>query len=272
MVFDTHMHDRALQLLRLENDLRRAVERQEFLVYYQPIVSLDMGRIAGFEALVRWRHPERGMVSPADFVPIAEETGLILPLGYWVLRESCRQIRAWQEAFPQYPPLFISVNLSGRQFTQPGLVECIEQVLSETGLEGGSLRLEITESVLIENADMVTKLLERLRSQRIHLCIDDFGTGYSSLSYLHRFPVNVLKIDRSFINKMGAEDENSEIVRTIVSLAHNLGVDVTAEGVESEAQLVKLWALQCEYAQGHFFSTALSSEAAEALLAAAPRW
>ncbi len=272
VVFDTHMHDRALQLLRLENDLRRAIERQEFLVYYQPIVSLDMGRIAGFEALVRWRHPERGMVSPADFVPIAEETGLILPLGYWVLRESCRQIRAWQEAFPQYPPLFISVNLSGRQFTQPGLVECIEQVLSETGLEGGSLRLEITESVLIENADMVTKLLERLRSQRIHLCIDDFGTGYSSLSYLHRFPVNVLKIDRSFINKMGAEDENSEIVRTIVSLAHNLGVDVTAEGVETEAQLVKLWALQCEYAQGHFFSAALSHEAAEALLAAAPRW
>ncbi len=290
VVFDSAMHKHALALLQLENDLRRAVQSEklqvkseekeipissflcEFLLHYQPIVALDTGRIAGFEALVRWQHPERGLISPAEFIPVAEETGLIVPLGAWVLLEACRQLHHWQERFPFARDLTMTVNLSGKQLSQPHLLAQIDEILQQTGINPLCLKLEITESVLMENAAAATEVLEQLRNRNIGLCIDDFGTGYSSLSYLHRFPINTLKIDRSFVSEMAGDDENSEIVRAIVTLAHNLGMYVVAEGVETEKQLVQLWAQQCEYGQGYFFSKPLPSEAAEALMVSEPQW
>jgi diguanylate cyclase (GGDEF)-like protein len=265
-IFDAVMHARAVARLQLENDLRRAVERFELLVHYQPIVSLENNRIAGFEALVRWPHPQQGFVSPTDFISIAEETGLILELGRQVLHASCRQMRAWQLASPDQKPLSISVNLSGKQFTQPNLIEQIKHILQETQLDPRCLKLEITESVVMENAEIAKSMLMQLRALGVKLSIDDFGTGYSSLSYLHRFPVNTLKIDRSFISNMSAGDENTEIVRTITTLANNLGMDVVAEGVETEKQLAQLKEMRCEYGQGYLFSRPLTVEAATQLL------
>ena len=267
-LFDTAMHARAVALLQLENDLRRAIERQEFCIYYQPIIALETNTLAGFEALVRWHHPERGFVSPSEFIGVAEETGLIVDIGQWVLRESCRQMRQWQGQFPASRPLIISVNLSGKQFTQPDLIEQIKQILQETGLDAHSLKLEITESVVMENAETASTMLMQLRALGAHLSIDDFGTGYSSLSYLHRFPVNTLKIDRSFINRMSASGENSEIVRAIITLAFNLGMEVIAEGVETEAQLSQLKALNCDYGQGYLFSRPVDAETARTIVAA----
>ena len=271
-VFDTAMHERTVALLQLENDLQRAVKRQEFQVYYQPIIDLDTRRITGFEALVRWKNSEGGFISPAEFIPVAEKTGLILPIGTLVLRQSCAQLQVWQQRFTTYPPLTMSVNISGKQLSDPGFLEQVNQILRATPLEAGSLKLEITESVLMEDAPAAATVLEQLRSQYIQLCIDDFGTGYSSLSYLQRFPVGMLKIDRSFIAQLGVSEENSEIVRAIVMLANNLGLYVTAEGVETEEQLVHLWALECNYAQGYFFSKPLDSERATALLVQSPQW
>ena len=265
-LFDAVMHARAVARLQLENDLRRAVGREEMMVYYQPIVALDTGKLAGFEALVRWQHPQRGFVSPSDFIAIAEETGLIVELGRLVLQEACRQMRAWQLAHPLRKGLSISVNLSGKQFTQPNLIDQIKEILLETGLDPHSLKLEITESVVMENAEIAKSMLMQLRSLGVKLSIDDFGTGYSSLSYLHRFPVNTLKIDRSFIGDMSLGDENMEIVRTIMTLASNLGMDVVAEGVETEKQLAQLKEMKCEYGQGYLFSRALDAGAASALL------
>jgi diguanylate cyclase (GGDEF)-like protein len=265
-IFDAVMHARAVARLQLENDLRRAAERQELLVHYQPIVSLETNRLAGFEALARWRHPRRGFVSPADFISIAEETGLIVELGQWVLRESCCQMRAWQLENPRHKTLTISVNLSGKQFTQPNLIEQIRETLEETGLDPRCLKLEITESVVMENAEIAKSMLMQLRALGVKLSIDDFGTGYSSLSYLHRFPVNTLKIDRSFISSMSVGDENMEIVRTILTLANNLGMDVVAEGVETGKQLAQLKEMRCEYGQGYLFSKPLSVETASLLL------
>jgi diguanylate cyclase (GGDEF)-like protein/PAS domain S-box-containing protein len=267
-VFDIAMHAGAIALLQLETDLRRAIERQEFRVHYQPIVSLKSGRINGFEALVRWQHPDRGLVSPIEFIPVAEETGLIVAIGLWVLREACRQMHEWQVQFPANPPLTISVNISGKQFLQPDLSEQIKQILQETNLDPRSLKLEITESAIVENAESAAIMLSQLRSVGIQLYMDDFGTGYSSLSYLHRFPMDTLKIDRSFVNRMGVDGENLEIVRAIVTLAHNLGMNVTAEGVETTEQLALLKALKCEYGQGYFFSKPVDSIQAEALIAA----
>ncbi len=264
-VFDKDMHARAVELLQLENDLRRSLERQELQVYYQPVVSLKTGRIDSFEALVRWQHPCRGMVSPADFIPIAEETGLIVPIGYWVLNEACRQISVWQKLDPARSPLTISVNFSGKQFSQPNLIKQIANILEETNLDGSSLKLEITESVLIESAESAAAMLLQLKKLGVEVYIDDFGTGYSSLSYLHRFPIDALKIDRSFINRMGSY-ENLEIVQTIMTMAHNLDMSVVAEGIETEQQLIQLTQLQCEYGQGYFFSKPLNSEAAGALI------
>jgi len=264
-VFDMVMHASAVTRLQLENDLRRAVEREEFQVYYQPIVSLTTAKIVGFESLVRWQHPQRGMVSPLDFISIAEETGLIVDLGLWVLRESCRQTREWQR---QDPSLMTSVNLSGKQFTQPDLIEQIKRILDETGLEPRSLKLEITESVVMENAETASSMLTQLRALGIQSSIDDFGTGYSSLSYLHRFPVNTLKIDRSFISRMDAGDEETEIVRTIMTLATNLGMEVVAEGIETEKQLAHLKAMKCTYGQGYLFSKPVNAEAATVLILA----
>lgn len=271
-VFDTTMHTSAVARLQLETDLRRALERQELRVFYQPIVSLATGNIVGFEALARWQHPQRGMVSPVEFIPVAEETGLIIPMGAWILRAACCQLRAWQARFPSIPPLMMSVNLSGKQFAQPDLVDHIARLLQDVALSPHNLKLEITESILMDDTDVATNILQQLRALGTRLGLDDFGTGYSSLSYLHHFPFDTLKIDRSFVSRIGLEGENVEIVRTIVALAHSLGMNVIAEGVEKIAHLEHLKALQCEYGQGHYFSKALDAEAAEALLATPPQW
>ncbi|HEX8130066.1 MAG TPA: EAL domain-containing protein [Pyrinomonadaceae bacterium] len=265
-VFDEVMYARAVSLLNLENDLRRAIERQEFQVYYQPIVTLKTGSICGFEALVRWQHPTRGLISPLEFIPLAEETGLIIPLGQWVLEESCRQMREWQEQSPANRMLTVSVNLSGKQLSRNDLCDQIKLILEKTGLDPRSLKLEITESVVMENADLAITMLNQLHELGIQLSIDDFGTGYSSLSYLHRFPVSNLKIDRSFISRMSLGDENLEIVRTIIMLARNLGMEVIAEGIETEEQLAQLRALSCGFGQGYLFSMPLPAESAVALL------
>ena len=266
VVFDREMHTRAVNLLQLETDLRRAVERSEFLVYYQPILTLETESLYGFEALVRWHHPRHGMISPLDFIPVAEETGMIVPIGQWVLEESCRQLRRWQEQFPTYPPFRMSVNLSAKQFAQPDLVERIEQALRESGLDPGCLKLEITESVLMENSATAVEMLKRLRAVGVGLSIDDFGTGYSSLSYLHRFPASALKIDRSFVSRLSDNDENAELVRTIITLARTLGMKVVAEGVETASQLAQLRALECDHGQGYYFSKPMDAVAAEGYL------
>ena len=264
-VFDTSMHERAVALLQMETDLRRAVERGEFMVYYQAIRSIPGARVVGFEALLRWQHPERGMVLPMDFIPVAEDTGLIIPIGWWVLHESCRQMRAWQQELAlQEPlnPLHISVNLSSSQFSQPDLLAQVVDILRDTGLDPHSLNLEITESVVIDNPKFAHETIRQLRSMGIKLCIDDFGTGYSSLSYLLRYPIDTLKIDRSFVSGMGSGISNAAIVQSIVSLAHNLGMDVVAEGVETEEQLLHLTGIQCEHAQGYLFSKPVTGEKA----------
>ena len=287
VVFNKNMYRHAVNRLQLETDLRQAIPRNELRLYYQPIVSLATGRITGFEALVRWQHPTRGLVSPIEFIPVAEETGLILPIGEWVLREACLTAKDWQRAFPNQTPLTISVNLSGRQFVQPNLSEKIDQILCETGIERQSLKLEITESAIMENPESAVReapgegsisILEHLRSLGVQLGIDDFGTGYSSLSRLYRFPINTLKIDKSFIKRMdsGSEDKHGpspgKIVRAIVTLAHNLGLDVTAEGIETPEQLARLRELGCESGQGYLFSKPVEAVKAEALIAAQPQW
>jgi diguanylate cyclase (GGDEF)-like protein/PAS domain S-box-containing protein len=266
-VFETAMHARAIVQLEIENDLRRAVEREELSVHYQPILSLKTGTVAGFEALVRWKRLGRGFVPAADFVRIAEEAGLIGPLGAWVLRESCRQVHAWQAGVASLrEPLKLSVNLSARQFAEPDLVAQVSRTLRETGLEPGSLMLEITESVLMEQPEAAAATLAELRSQKIRICIDDFGTGYSSLSYLLRFPAQTLKIDRSFVSELAGDKRHSEMIRTIVVLARNLGMDVIAEGVETEDQMARLEALGCDYLQGYLLARPLAADAAEQLL------
>ncbi|MBW4638829.1 MAG: EAL domain-containing protein [Gloeocapsa sp. UFS-A4-WI-NPMV-4B04] len=262
-VFDQDMHTRVVELLQLENDLRRSLERQELEIYYQPIVCLATGIITGFEALLRWQHPQRGFVSPVEFIPIAEETGMIVPIGYWVLREACHQMSVWQKHFNINLPLTISVNFSGKQFSQPDLIKQVAQILQDNDFDAHNLKVEITESVLIENADSAAGMLVQLKKLGIQVYIDDFGTGYSSLSYLHRFPIDALKIDRSFISRMNINNE-SEIVQTIMTMAHNLGMSVVAEGIETIEQLNQLKSLQCEYGQGYLFAKPLNKEAAEA--------
>jgi diguanylate cyclase (GGDEF)-like protein len=265
-IFDKAMRARAMDRLGMERDMRRAVERREFFLQYQPIVSLATGSLRGFEALVRWQHPERGLIHPAKFIPIAEETGMIIPVGKWILGEACRQMSRWQKLLCMDGPLPVSVNLSGRQFLQPDLLEQIQEVLRETGLDPRGLKLEITETVVMENIETATHTLEQLRALGVELSIDDFGTGYSSLSYLQRFPVSTLKIDRSFVSRMTESDGTAEIVRTIMQLAQNLGMDVVAEGVETESQRAQLRDFECEFGQGYFFSRPMDSDAAEALL------
>ncbi len=266
-IFDKAMHARAINLLQMETDMRRALEREEFILHYQPIVALDNFRLRGFEALVRWQHPERGFISPMDFIPVAEETGMIVPLGEWVMREACRQMNGWQKMFPLDHPLFITVNLSSKQFSQNALISTFAMILQETGVKPQSVKLEITESVVMENIETATEMLRQLRSLGVKLAIDDFGTGYSSLSYLHRFPIDTLKIDRSFVTRMSENNENTEIVRTIVVLAQNLGMDVVAEGVETNEQLVLLQKLGCENGQGYFFSKPVNADGAEKIIA-----
>ncbi|HKS27576.1 MAG TPA: EAL domain-containing protein [Pyrinomonadaceae bacterium] len=267
-VFDRTMHAHAMNLLKLETDLRRALERDEFVLFYQPIMSLDELRITGFEALIRWRHPEYGFISPAEFIPVAEETGMILPIGRWVLGEACRQMQCWQKLFDTDSRISVSVNLSAKQFMQPDLIKQVKDALEETGLAPSSLKLEITESVVMENIETVTEMLKQLSELGVKSSIDDFGTGYSSLSYLHRFPSSTLKIDRSFVSRMNDYSENAEIVRTIIMLARNLGMSVIAEGIETKAQLEQLREMACDQGQGYYFSKALSSEDAFRLLEA----
>ena len=266
VVFDKTMHDRAMQLLQLETDLRRAIDRHEFFVQYQPIVSLSTGRICSYEALVRWQHPERGLVSPGEFIPVAEETGLIVPLGQWVLGEACRQTRRWELDGALADGVTVSVNLSSRQFSQADLTEQVAGALRESGLAPDRLKLEITESMVMENIETAIGMLNQLRALGVGISIDDFGTGYSSLSYLHRFPINTLKIDRSFVTRMTDNAENAEIVRTIVTLARSLQMNVVAEGVETREQLARLRELDCDYGQGYLFSQAVAPDRALDLL------
>ena len=264
-MFDSGMHAKAVSRLQLEHDLRQAVEQKEFCIYYQPVVGLETKHLAGFEALVRWNHPRRGVVSPADFIPIAEETGLIVPIGQWVLEEACKQVREWQLASPTHRGLSLSVNLSGRQVAQPDCVEQIKNALKVSNLQPHHLKLEITESVVMENAEAAAQTFKQLRALGVQLSIDDFGTGYSSLSYLHRFPLNYLKIDRSFVDRMTTDGDDA-IVRTIATLARNLGMEVIAEGIETEEQYKQLKALGCEYGQGYLFSRPVTVDNAYRLL------
>ncbi|MBD1910500.1 MULTISPECIES: EAL domain-containing protein [unclassified Leptolyngbya] len=280
-VFDPDMHSRMLARLKLENDLRRAIshehrwvedleeegnQHQELMLYYQPIVNLATSRILGFESLARWHHPTMGFLPPSRFITMAEETGLIIPLGWWILRQSCRQMQVWKNQYPDLPPLTISVNLASRQFSLPNLTHEIQSILEETGLPPSCLKLEITEGTIMDTGQGVINVLNQLRSLGIQLSIDDFGTGYSSLSYLSRFPINTLKIDRSFVSKMDLGQDSAEIVRTIVTLAHNLGMDVTAEGVETEEQRRYLLEMACESGQGYYFAKPLDTDTVSELL------
>jgi diguanylate cyclase (GGDEF)-like protein/PAS domain S-box-containing protein len=266
-IFGRDMHGELMSRLKMETDLRRACERDELFVDYQPIVSLESRTLIGFEALARWHHPEFGLVPPKDFIPVAEETGQILTIGQTVLESACRQAREWQQTQPSSPPLFVSVNLSVKQFNQPGLVENIASLLKEFKLPPRCLKLEITESVFSDNIEAAVGLLTQLRELGVQLSIDDFGTGYSSLSYLQRFPIDTLKIDRSFVTQMMENEENLAIVRTIVALAQNLGMDVVAEGVETEEQLLLLRKLECENGQGFLFSTPLGGRQLDQFIA-----
>ncbi len=271
-IFAPAMYDTALQLLHLETDLRRAINQQEFVVHYQPIIDLVTGRIAGFEALVRWYHPQRGIISPKSFISIAEETGLIIPIGNWVLRKACHQLHLWQQEKLADYPLFMSVNLSARQVGQLDLLEQVRQILEETQLKPQNLKLEITESTIMDNTNFTTIVLQKLRESSIQLSIDDFGTGYSSLSYLHSFPVNTLKIDQSFVQCLDGNPENLGLVPAIVSIAKTLKMDVVAEGIETNQQLVQLRALNCDFGQGYLFSKPLEAEKAMALIVSNPHW
>ncbi|MFN6474464.1 MAG: EAL domain-containing protein [Nostoc sp. SerVER01] len=271
-VFDPAMHQEAIHLLELENDLRRAVERQEFLVYYQPIVCLTTGRISGFEALVRWRHPTRGLVSPIEFIPVAEETGLISAINTWVLQSACQQLSIWQHHPVTPEPLSISVNLSARLFSQPNLVDQIDRIIDENKINPEHLQLEITESVIMENTNAIKIILEQLKQRKIKLIMDDFGTGYSSLSYLHSFPLNALKIDKSFVKRMQENEENMGLVPAMIGIANSMGMSAIAEGVETEEQLAQLRNLNCDFAQGYLFSKPIEEQLVLKLLAAAPQW
>ncbi|MBD2726939.1 EAL domain-containing protein [Nostoc sp. FACHB-892] len=271
-VFNPAMHQEAIQLLELENDLRRAVERQEFLVYYQPIVSLITGRISGFEALVRWQHPIRGLVSPTEFIPVAEETGLINAINTWVLQSACHQLSIWQHHPVTPEPLTMSVNLSARLFLQPNLLEQIDRIIYENKINPAYLELEITESVIMENTDAIKIILQQLKQRQIKLIMDDFGTGYSSLSYLHSFPLNALKIDKSFVKRMHDNKENMGLVPAMIGIANSMGMSAIAEGVETQEQLAQLRSFNCDFAQGYLFSKPIEQQLVLKLLAASPQW
>ena len=271
-LFDREMYAQTLHLSQVETDLRVALERQEFILHYQPIISLKTARIESFEALLRWQHPEKGLIFPGDFIAIAEETGLIVPIGEWVLREACQQLRTWQEKFPSASTVQIGVNLSSRQIKQFDFVDKLAKILADTGLNGQNLQLELTESMLMERGEKTIELLGWIKAQNVQLSIDDFGTGYSSLSYLHRFPIDALKIDRSFVSAIDEEGKNGEIVKTIITLAHSLGIKAIAEGVETPHQLTHLRNLGCQAAQGYFFSKPVNVDLAESIIATNPQW
>ena len=265
-VFRADMRAGAVLQMSLENDLRHSMDRGELRVMYQPIWSLASGRIVGFEALVRWDHPTHGAMQPADFIPIAEETGLILPLGEWVLRQAAQRLAHWNTKVVADDPIWMSVNVAARQLTHPGLVEIVKNAIAETGIEASRLKLEITESMIMADAVAAVGALEQLKTLGIHLLMDDFGTGHASLSYLHRLPISTIKIDRYFVGRIDSNSECLEIVRTILSLSRSLSMDVVAEGVENGAQREVLQSLGCEYVQGYLLSPPLDADAAERLL------
>lgn len=271
-MFDRAMHTDALARLRLETDLRRAVENAEFRLYYQPLVSLRTGRITGLEALVRWQHPERGLVQPADFILAAEETGLIVPIGRWVLVEACRQLVGWQQRHPREEALTMGVNLSVKQFSQPDLLDQITRAIATSGVAADCLRLEITESAIIDKGRYATNILTQIRQLGAQIYLDDFGTGYSSLSYLHGLPIDALKIDRMFVSNMDTDDKNRRLVRTILTLARIVGVRAEAEGISTAEQLGDLRSLDCQQGQGYLFSAPITSDAVSDLLIADPVW
>jgi diguanylate cyclase (GGDEF)-like protein/PAS domain S-box-containing protein len=271
-VFDQTMHRNAVALLKLETELRRAVELKQFVMHYQPIVSLEKGRIVGFEGLVRWKHPERGLVNAERFIAVAEETGLIVPLGWWVMRQACRHAREWQQLLPSQPPLYVSVNVSGKVVMQPDMFDRVTAILEETGLPPTSLRLEITENVIMDHGDIALAKLAQFHDLGVQFSVDDFGTGYSSLSYLQRFSYDTLKIDRSFISGMESKGDVSAIVQTIVALANMLKINVVAEGVETSVQLRRLREIGCSHAQGFWFSRPVDRAATQALLLHPPEW
>ena len=259
-VFDPVMHRRAHARLQLETDLRWAMKREEFRVFYQPFVSLEDGAIVGVEALLRWEHPHRGLLEPSEFLSVAEETGMIIQVGAWVLEHSCRHMREWHERMSGELPISLSVNLSGKQISWSDITGHVGRVLKETGLDGRWLRLEMTETVMMDDADPTLNVLSELKKLNVRLDMDDFGIGYSSLRYLHRFPIDALKIDRSFIESVHKRPESEAIVRTILALAQNIGVTVVAEGVETEDELAFLKEMNCPLAQGHLFTRPLSHD------------
>ena len=269
VVFDANMQSRALEQLQLENDLQNAINLQQFYLNYQPIVSFITGQIVGFEALVRWRHPSRGLVSPSEFIPTAERTGLIVALGEWVLSEAVACLSKWQLQFPDYLPLNMSVNLSGVQLFAPNLLPLLDSLLRVHNLKGEFLKLEITESVLMENAEEAAGVLELLKARQVKVCLDDFGTGYSNLSYLQLLPIDTLKIDRSFVCCLEEGGKNVTLLEAILNLASSLELEAIAEGVETQDQLIILRSLGCNSYQGYFFSQPLEEEGAVAMLSAA---
>jgi diguanylate cyclase (GGDEF)-like protein/PAS domain S-box-containing protein len=271
-VFDLDMRASVIARLQLETDLRSGLQREEFRNFYQPIVSLDSGHITGFEALLRWQHPTRGLLQPLEFIAVAEETGIIRELGWWNLQKACRQISAWNASRNASAPLTMSVNLSVKQFLQPNLVVEIGKLLRETELAPGTLKLEITESTVMGDPSAAVETLLQIKSLGVQLSIDDFGTGYSSLSYLHRFPLDTLKIDRSFTKAIGQGGDSMEIVRTILPMANSLRLNVVAEGVETAEQLAMLRKLRCDYAQGYYFSKPVTADEAGVLLEKHPKW
>ena len=271
-LFDRAMHRDALQRLQLETDLRHALERGEFRLVYQPVVSLRTGRIAGAEALLRWQHPERGLVPPNDFVALAEDTGLIVPIGEWVLHEACREVQAWRSPRAGDPPLTLAVNLSIKQFAKPGLDDRLAEVLADTGLDPARLALEVTESIVIDQPEATTALLGQLKGLGVKVHMDDFGTGYSSLSYLHQLPLDGLKVDRAFVSRMDHDERSRQLVHTVLQLARSIGLTAVAEGVTTHAQLAELRRLDCEFGQGYLFSQPLSPTEMSALIAASPIW
>jgi len=272
IVFQPQFRQSSLSPIDLDTDLRRALDRDEMELHYQPIISMRDRTISGFEALLRWSHRSRGVISPNEFIPLAEETGLIYDLGQWVLGKACKQIAAWNKSKEKEDQLEISINLSSRQFSDPNLVEGIVENIEKSGFNAEFLKIEITESALMQNAQRSVSMLNQLKDLNIKVCVDDFGTGYSSLSYLHTFPIDTLKIDRSFVHDMSRNFRNMEIIRTIIMLAHNLKLDVIAEGVETGEQDAQLSALGCQFAQGFYFSRPLNSFDAALLIQQNHRW